>query len=154
MPWLAEVKEHHGCGVEFKLHPHRISKTARQFTLEHLEISHLARQLWLWLENRRLKQSFASVRDYALSPVAKCPEHAAVRSILLNARTFGTRAIFDSSSIHYPRERLLNSLPLLLWNEPLNDLKVRRHLQKQLRTKASDWQSFVAAYKSFWPSFS
>ena len=49
---------------------------------------------------------------------------------------------------------LLNALPLLLWDEPLNDLKVKRHLQKQLRTGASDWQGFVTAYKAVWPKFS
>ena len=73
---------------------------------------------------------------------------------MLNARTFGLKTVFDEMAGRYPRERLLNSLPLLLWDEPLNDLRVRRHLQNQLRTTASDWQSFVAAYKMVWPSFS
>jgi hypothetical protein len=41
-----------------------------------------------------------------------------------------------------------------LWDEPLNDLKVKRHLQKELRTTASDWQGFVAAYRAVWPKFS
>lgn len=152
--WLAELKRHHVAGVEFKLHPQRVTKTAAQFATEHREISELARQLWLWLENRRLRQHFNYVREYALSPVKKCSEHSAVRSLLLNARTFGARAVLDGRSLRYPRERLLNSLPLLLWDEPLNDLKVRRHLQRQLRSKAADWPGFVTAYKSFWPSFS
>jgi hypothetical protein len=36
----------------------------------------------------------------------------------------------------------------------MNDLRVKRYLQNQLRTAASDWQSFVAAYKLVWPNFS
>ncbi len=154
LPWLSEVKRHYAFGLDFKLHPRRISRTARQFTTDLLEIADLARHLWLWLESRRLDRRFASVREYALSKTRKCSEGSIVRNPLLNARTFGPRAFLDSNSFRYPRERLLNSLPLLLWEEPLNDLKVRRHLQKQLRTQASDWQSFVAAYKSFWPNFS
>jgi len=72
----------------------------------------------------------------------------------LNARTFGIGSVSDGGILRYPRERLLNSLPLLLWDEPMNDLRVKRHLQKQLRTTASDWQGFVAAYKAIWPKFS
>jgi hypothetical protein len=87
--------------------------------------------------------------------VAKCADAPAVwRNVLLNARTFGTAGIFDGKATRYPRERLLNSLPLLLWNEPLNDLRVKYFLQKELRTTASDWQGFVAAYQAVWPKFS
>jgi hypothetical protein len=59
-----------------------------------------------------------------------------------------------AGGLRYPRERLLNALPLLLWEEPLNDLRVKCFLQKELRTGASDWQGFVAAYKAVWPKFS
>ena len=57
MPWLSDTKRHHAAGVEFKLHPRRITKSLRQFTNEHVEISNLARQLWLWLEARRCGQA-------------------------------------------------------------------------------------------------
>jgi len=154
MPWLSEVKRHHAEGVDFKLHPRRIYKSHRQFITEHAEISNIARQLWLWIESRRLGERFSTARDYGLSAQRKCDRGWAIRNVLLNARTFGARAIFDPLALRYPRERLLNSLPLLLWETPLNDLRVKRHLRKQLRTAASDWQGFVTAYKSFWPAFS
>ena len=70
------------------------------------------------------------------------------------ARAFGAGSLFDGKGTRYPRERLLNSLSLLLWDEPLNDLRVKHHLQKELRTTASDWQGFVTAYKAVWPKFS
>jgi hypothetical protein len=131
--WAQEVQRHHAAGTDFKLHPRRILKSPAEFRLEHETISRLAQRVWLWLESRRLNQRFSSAHDYAFSLVEKCTGTAPWR---------------------YPRERLLNSLPLLLWDEPLNDLRVKRHLQKELRTTASDWQGFVAAYRAVWPKFS
>lgn len=151
---LAEIRSHHCAGVEFKLHPEQINRPIASFQAEHDAISCLAQQVWLWLENRRLQNGFSSIHDYAFSNVAKCPGSPSSRNALLNARTFGTASLFDGSATRYPRERLLNSLPLLLWDEPMNDLRVKRHLQKQLRTSASNWQDFVTAYKAVWPRFS
>jgi rhamnosyltransferase len=152
--WLEEVREHHMAGVDFKLHPGQISKSLADFQAEHTSIARLALQVWLWLESRRLNRSFESARDYALSNVEKCAGMPVWRNILLNAKTFGAGAVLSTAAGRYPRERLLNSLPLLLWDQPLNDLRVKYFLQKELRTKASDWQGFVAAYKAVWPKFS
>jgi rhamnosyltransferase len=151
---MEEVRRHHRAGVDFKLHPRRISKSAPEFREEHDAIAHRALQVWLWLESRRLRRPFYSAHDYTFSSVAKCPGMPAWRNLLLNAKTFGAGSVLDPGAARYPRERLLNSLPLLLWDEPLNDLKVKRHLQKELRTTASDWQGFVAAYRAVWPKFS
>jgi rhamnosyltransferase len=161
-PWIEEVQRHHAAGVDFKLHPRRIAKSLAEFQAEHEAISRLANQVWLWLESRRLGRAFSSAHDYAFSRVAKCVDLPAgrrrsqevLRNVLLNARTFGTAGILDGKATRYPRERLLNSLPLLLWDEPLNDLRVKYFLQKELRTTASDWQGFVAAYQAVWPKFS
>lgn len=153
LSWLPRVQEHHAAGVEFKLHPRRIAKSLQEFTAEHHEISELARQLWLWVEARRLGRLFSSAHDYAFSAVGKCSDTSVCRNLLLNAKTFGAAAVADLLALRYPRERLLSSLPLLLWDEPMNDLKVRRYLQRLLRTPASDWQGFVDVYKKVWPSF-
>jgi rhamnosyltransferase len=158
--WMRAVQQHHAAGVDFKLHPRRISKSPAEFQTEHENISRLAHQVWLWLESRRLNRTFASGHDYAFNTVAKCADLPATRpramwrNVLLNARTFGAGCVLDGAATRYPRERLLNSLPLLLWDEPLNDLRVKYFLQKELRTRASDWQGFVAAYKAVWPKFS
>jgi rhamnosyltransferase len=153
-PCMAEIRNHHSAGVEFKLHPEEVNQPIASFRAEHDVISLRAQQVWLWLENRRLHKGFSSIHDYAFSNIAKCFGSAPTRNALLNARTFGTASLFDGSATRYPRERLMNSLPLLLWDELMNDLRVKRHLQKQLRTTASDWQGFVAAYKAVWPKFS
>lgn len=152
--WMAEVQRQHAEGVKFKLHPQRISKSREQFQIEHDTISKLALRVWLWVEGRRLRNHFFSAHDYALSGVEKCNDTPRWRNVLLNAKTFGAAGVFDVAAARYPRERLLNSLPLLLWDEPMNDLRVKRHLQKELRTSASDWQGFVTAYKAVWPKFS
>jgi rhamnosyltransferase len=159
--WFDAVRQCHAVGVEFKLHPRRILKSIEIFRAEHEEISRLANQVWLWLESRRLGRPFSSAREYAMSDVRKCGDlpagrrrsQAVVRNVLLNLRTFGVGGALQDGA-RYPRERLLNALPLLLWEEPLNDLRVKYFLQKELRTRASDWQGFVAAYKAVWPKFS
>jgi rhamnosyltransferase len=160
-PWVEEVRRHHAAGVDFKLHPRRILKSWEEFQAEHDTISRLAKQVWLWLESRRLKKTFSSAREYAFDNALKCGDSPAgrqrsqvLRNVLLNVRTFGVGNVFNPGALRYPRERLLNSLPLLLWDEPLNDLRVKYFLQKELRTTASDWQGFVAAYKAVWPKFS
>lgn len=154
LPPLEEVRQHHAAGVAFKLHPRSIAKPAAEFEKEHREISGLASQLWLWLESRRLKCEFSSVRDYALSEGEKCYGPAGWRNYLLNLRTFGPQAVFDSMAARYPRERLFNSLPLLLWNgEVSKEPEVKMRLQRQLRTGASDWAGLVAAYKQIWTSY-
>ena len=152
--WLEAVREHHAAGVEFKLHPQRISKSIDIFRTEHELLLRLANQVWLWLESQRLGRSFPSAREYALRPwERRRPAGKACRNVLLNIRTFGIGGVVDKPT-RYPRDRLLNALPLLLWEEPLNDLRVKYFLQKELRTRASDWQGFVAAYKAVWPKFS
>jgi hypothetical protein len=154
LPTLDEVRQRHAAGVAFKLHPRSIAKLAAEFEGEHREISALASRLWLWLESRRLKCEFSSVRDYALSEGEKCYGPAGWRNYLLNLRTFGPQAAFDSMAARYPRERLFNSLPLLLWNgEVSKEPEVKLRLQRQLRSGASDWAGLVAAYKQIWTSY-
>jgi len=151
---LKKVRRCHAIGVEFKLHPIRTHGSREELATQYQEVSALASDLWLWLENRRLDRSFGSIRDYALSPVDKCPETQAWRNWLCNIRTFGPAAALDGMGARYPRERLFNSLPLLLWNgEVEGETEVQCHLRKQLRSRAADWNGFVAAYKKNWPPY-
>ncbi|HXT13711.1 MAG TPA: glycosyltransferase [Candidatus Angelobacter sp.] len=152
--FLREAQRHHTEGVDFKLHPWQGAKTREEFLAEHEIISRLAWQVWLWLEGRRLNQTFGSARDYAINRAPKWPESPAWRNVLLNLKALGPGAIFSASAARHPRERLLNSLALLLWEEPLNDLRVKCFLQKELRTRASDWQGFATAYQAVWPKLS
>jgi hypothetical protein len=152
--WLGELQKRHARGLEFKMHPSRSWKTRDEFAREHRDVCELARQVWLWLENRRLNQRFQSPRDYALSGLDKCPDAPAWRNYLLTLRTFGLRGALDSLACRYPRTRLLNALVLLLWHggegkEP----QIVRRLQRELRTSAEDRPGFISAYQQIWSSY-
>lgn len=154
MPWLKPIQIHHAAGVEFKLHPHRISKPISVFDEECRTLGALALEIWLWLETRRLGCRFESARDYSFYQGAKYPGTSALRNYLLNIRSFGAKAALAPLSLRYPRERLLNALSLLLWkNDPGNESQTLRHLQKQLCTNAADWTGFVSAYKKLWVQY-
>jgi hypothetical protein len=153
-PFLEQVCRHHAAGVEFKLHPQQISKPIAEFEHERAQLAALALQVWLWLESRRLRHSFNSIREYALDPRIKWQGTARWRNYLLNLRTFGPKAGLAARSYRYPRERLLNALPLLLWNGELtHEPDLVKHLQKQLETNASDWDGLVTVYKHVWPQY-
>ena len=154
LPWMAALLEHHATGLEFKLHPRRMWKEPKEFEQEHGEVSALAREVWLWLESRRLNRCFQSPSEYALSGLNKCPGGPAWKNYLLTVRTFGFKGALDSLAWRYPRSRLLNALALLLWHgaetrEPL----VMRRLQQELGTNASDRSALVSAYQQIWASY-
>jgi hypothetical protein len=152
--WLRQIRTLHRKGTEFKLRPQRISKSVAEFKAEHTEIAGLALEVWLWLEARRLNCEFANPLEYALHRAQKCAGTSVWKNLLLNVRTFGPRAVFDSYARRYPRERLFNALSLLLWHaEPTTGRKETFHLQRQLRTDAYDWAGLVQAYKQLWPPY-
>ena len=153
-PNFCEIKKHHDAGVAFKLHPRRVSGVGDESESLHRELSRLSSNLWLWLESLRLQEPFLTARDYSLYRFPKCPESAAWRNYLLNVKTFGLKSFNDVLAWRYPRERLFNALPLLLSEpEAPTEPAVRRFLQKQLHTAASDWSGWVAAYKNIWPNY-
>jgi hypothetical protein len=151
---IERIAGYHAEGVEFKLHPQRLTHSVPQFLAEEEALSGVGAELWLWLESRRLNRSFASIRDYALTARPGDMESFSLRNYALNARAFGLAALFDPLSRFYPRERLLSSLPLLLHQPDLTEKPLlREHLRKQLRTQASDWSEFVDAYKQLWSNY-
>lgn len=109
VPWWDEVQRQHEIGVEFKLHPYRSTEPREELVREHQAVCALARQVWLWFESYRLAAPFASVREYVASDANKCPETRAFKNLLINMKEFGR------PSLRYPRERLFNSCPRLLW---------------------------------------
>jgi hypothetical protein len=171
LPWLAELKTFHTEGVEFKLHPEKAILNRVDLAEIHEEVSNVALKIWLWLESRRLQSKFSSVAEYALSGINKCPETNPWRNALINLRTFRRRALSRKLG-RYPRERLLNSLPLLLWpNEPGDGgqkpeirsqgtpdssefaPKIVDFLQRELPTSSESFRSLVATYRTLWSRF-
>jgi hypothetical protein len=153
-PFLPDIQAHHGAGLMFKLHPRRVLKSVNEFDLEHRRLTELALRLWLWLEGRRLNQSFLSATDYALSDVNKCPGTSAWRNYVLSLRTFGPKAALKAMSCRYPREKLFNALALLLWDADVAARpRLLLRLQQELQTNVSEWVDLVGVYKRIWPSY-
>jgi hypothetical protein len=153
-PFANAILKHHTEGVRFKLHPIRAVKPVAAFKAEHQAITELALKEWLRIENSRLKTHFVSLHDYSFSADVKCDETKWWHNLLSNVRTFGVSAALKQNRHRYPRERLFNTLPLLLsrW-EPAAEPVTRRHLQRQLQTGATDWHGLVNAYKQLWNAY-
>ena len=140
---------HHDAGVVFKLHPRRSVHSRVVLSHYYNELSRLACKVWLTLETERLGKPFASVEDYAFHAMSKCPEQSGWRNALVNLRAF--REPTDKP-FRYPRERLFHALALLLWDD-FQRPAVLAALQRELRTKASDFPSLVHAYEQLWHQF-
>ncbi|MGZ8919361.1 MAG: hypothetical protein ACXW32_00165 [Limisphaerales bacterium] len=145
---LSAIVPLHAQGVDFKLHPIRTARPAAELRAELESIKEIARQLWLTLESRRLNHVFADVNSYTFHEGDKCPETDSRRNRLINARRFGTREMLNA---RYPRERLLNTLPLLLWESgKLDEGEPLTFVQQQLRTPETEFGQLVRAYESLW----
>lgn len=153
-PWMAELRPHHAAGVEFKLHPVRSTESREVLAARHQALVAAGEKLWLWLESKRLGKPFVSAREYAaspLNPLNRCPETSPLRNRLVNFREFGAAGLVSD---RYPRERLLQTLPLLLWEkDALADPGLLRTIQTSLRTDATDLPGIITAYTPIWSKF-
>ena len=113
--WMPYVLEDHAIGVKFKLRPQRSTASRPALLEEHEKVSSLGLQVWLWLENTRLRHDFKSAFDYALSPINKCPEANPCRNLGMNVLRFRSACLSVQKIVRHPRETLFNSLSLLLW---------------------------------------
>lgn len=146
---LSMLCTHHAAGVEFKLHPVRTEASHETLAQRHAELVALGQSLWLWLESRRLNQTFPSSVTYATSPANLCPETPGWRNRLVNFRASGPRGVLDT---RYPRERLFRALALLLWDSQALTTR-QAALQKILATSATTLPEFVTAYANWWNRF-
>jgi hypothetical protein len=146
---LAEILTAHREGVEFKLHPHKSAASREELLVAHTNVSLLCKQTWLWLESIRLQKSFKHPKEYSLTKLNLCPETRPLKSILLNVKTFvpGVRG----SISRYPRERLLRTFPLLLWEKDSRALLP--HIQRQLVTSSERVPELVSAYQRIWTQY-
>lgn len=153
VPRFDEVVQLHRRGTEFKLHP-LFSRESREVLHARWDyIRSVAREVFLWLEGRRFGTAFNTVKAYAMGSFDKCPETPAWRNTLVNMGAFGLSAI-SAQPFRYPRRRLLETLPLLLWQPNLvHDSKVSTHLARRLQKPVADFASAVAAYSELWHRF-
>ena len=150
-PWIDDVLRHHASGVEFKLHPERSTAPREQLATAHASVTALAARIWLWHEQQRMCARFETPRDYAESSLHKCRESSARRNVLVNLRALGFRPLLEGRATRHPRERILNALPLLLWERPaLASPEMLCFLQRELQTDATSFPDLVRAYRQLW----
>ena len=149
LPWRSALLEHHGRGVDFKLHPFKSEETRDELAGEFNDVIAFAGDLWLWLESKRLHHSFISARHYATNTMPKWPESKRTRNVLHNLKLFRRPMLWGA--FRHPRERVLESLAVLLW-EPvaLTDSALRTLLELNLRAKMPDRATAVRRYATVW----
>lgn len=149
--WFERIGRHHATGLEFKLHPTRSTAAREELAALHAEVADLCRETWLWVEHRRLHTPFRSVCEYAASPATKCPETSVAHNVLLNLKVLGAGAVAHGRLSRHPRERVLNTLPVLLWQpDALSSPSARAHLRRELLADTTDPAGLIAAYRSIW----
>lgn len=147
--WFNQVRFHHDSGVRFKLHPSEPSPSG--FETMQRELSDLSLSVWLWIEGHRLGRHFVSALDYAASAENKCSEHPPVRNLLINALVL--RRVWPGP-FRYPREKLFNSMSLLLWeHNALDSADSLKRLQRELGTSASTYPELINVYERLWHRF-
>jgi hypothetical protein len=149
MPWGRELLEAHSSGVEFKLQPFCSDESLQQLAVDLDAAIRFAAGIWLWLESQRLQHSFLSVRHYAASQASKWPESNPMRNALLNLKLFRRPVLHHA--FRHPRQRILESLALLLWDPlALSDSSLRSLLRLNLRRPVTDRSSAAARYRQLW----
>ncbi len=149
--WFDAALRHHAMGVEFKLHPESEAVSRDALVARHGEVSAFAQKCWLWLEARRLGRAFPSARAYVEDSCDKCPGSSLFFNVLLNLRADGFRPRARPSPWRHPRQRVLHSLALLLWEpEAISDPTQLRRVETELNARGTSLGEWIAAYRALW----
>jgi hypothetical protein len=152
--WQRAIAVHHQAGVAFKLHPVFANESRAALAARLDQVRSLAREVWLWLESRRLGWSFLSMQGYALSRLNKCPEVPLWKNLCLNLGSFGPRAFLRHAATRHPRERLLTALALLLFEPAVCSWRgLLRPVQSALQTRTNHFSELAASYHELWSKF-
>jgi hypothetical protein len=151
--WTSLVHSHNK-GIQFKLnplHPH----VSKESLLEQLmQLSLTARDVWFWVEQRRLNEAISTPIEYANHSKSRCPENPAWRNLLINLRRSGISSLCKPHSLRYPREQLYRAMGLLLW-EPnaWQNPSIRTLLGKLLRANHKSMDELIRRYEEDWHIF-
>jgi hypothetical protein len=149
IPWMSELRRHHAEGVEFKLHPTRTADPKARLMERHQAVTEYCRVVWLWLEGRRLSADFRTLDSYLAIP-RKHPS-AGPRNVLVNAKAQGVSGLLSADAFRHPRERVLSTLPVLLWQpNRIHNPEASQRLRRELRTTSTDFSRLVAAFRDVW----
>ncbi|MBA4136082.1 MAG: hypothetical protein C0518_02055 [Opitutus sp.] len=149
--WREEILRLHVDGVRFKLHPTCSTESRDQLRARWEQLLPHALQVWLWVEEQRLGLPFANARHYALEMHAKDSAGGSPRKLAAQLWQNGARGLLSGQPLRSPRERLLRSLTLLLWEpEALTHPRLVMRLQRELHSDAVALPAFVRAYREIW----
>jgi len=153
IPHGKAILTQHRKGVEFKLSPWHSNKITENTRTTFDEMSELMKSIWLWLEGRRLNDDFQCVENYVFSSKFKCDENQYLKNSWLNLSALGLCSL-GPKMIRYPRERLLNTFPILLWVRDCVDKQSHLvRIQRQLQTNSNRWDDLVHEYQHLWHRF-
>lgn len=144
----ATLQQLHLEGLQFKLHPSQPALDREQLLAQWEALLPLAWQTWQWVEARRLQQSLPDPKSYARFPGSLCPETSPLKNALLRLRQFGVKG-WKHHPLRYPREALLRSLALLLWEQDRFE-ENRRDLERELQHPLAQWQDAAVVYEKLW----
>jgi len=105
-PHWPTLQAWHRDGVEFKLHPRHRGPGAAALRAAQAELAAVWRDVFRWVEGRRLGQSFAADADYVNYPGRLLPEFPAAKNILLHLRDRLRRGGALPGWADYPRAAL------------------------------------------------
>jgi hypothetical protein len=109
-PQWPTLQAWHRDGVEFKLHPrHRAPATAVLRTAQE-ELAGTWRDVFRWVEGRRLGRTFATDEDYVTDPGRLLPEFPAAKNLVLHLRDRLRRGGALPFWTDYPRAALQRAL--------------------------------------------
>ena len=148
---MAELVALHQAGVAFKLHPFQSTASREELKTQHEVVSRAAWTVWQWLEENRFDHRATSPLDYGRIG-NKCPETSALKNALIRLRAFGLKGVLSPLVFRYPREALLNTLPLLLWAPELVPANTG-WLSAQFVLPVTTWAAAVTAYGRLWERF-
>jgi len=151
IPNLSLIYEMHAWGMAHGFRPTRAQGTRESLQRRLTTLVSVARDLWLWLEGRRLGQKFRTAEGYAGSTVNKCPDVPAWRSALMACRFLGGLPSSVRRRLAHPRQRLLHALALILWEPAVfNTPRLRERLSRELRHPARTFAEASGAYAELW----
>ncbi len=144
----------HTQGIQFKLRPSHPVESHETLSDQLTRLSLAARDVWFWVEQRRLNENISTPMEYATTSKPRCPEHPGWRNLLVNVRRRGISTLYKPYPFRYPREQLYRAMGILLWeNDSWQTPSKRSLLAALFRTNPTSLEDLIQRYENDWHLF-
>lgn len=140
-----EIQRLHEEGVRFKFHP-RHDLPMDKLQEQQAKLLPLWRDLFLWIESRRLETRFISLQDYSEYGKRVLPEISMIKSFLCHSRDVVRHRGSVPRWRDYPRGTLQRALAAVLSREALD-------LEKGAEVLSVPMAEFYDAYRMWWSRY-